>query len=85
MSRTTYWQRIYERLHKHGYTDQQIAERAGVGRQVICRVRNKSWPWEHDLKSVGAQNIEAMVEETTRQGALPFDPTEDEADEPNKL
>ncbi|MNM99013.1 hypothetical protein D3C81_1115620 [compost metagenome] len=70
----TDWRKAYVGLAKAGYTDEQIAELAGVTRAVINGVRNGTWPYPHEPKHSGGQRILHYVDEAIRHGLLEEDP-----------
>lgn len=57
MTETQKWQRCYKLLYEYGYSDQQIADLAGVTRVTIHRVRHGDWPHVHRLNYMGGTRI----------------------------
>jgi hypothetical protein len=70
----TDWRKAYTGLSDAGYTDDQIAQVAGITRAVVNGVRNGTWPHPHEPKHAGGQRVIALINEAIRHGVLEKDP-----------
>jgi hypothetical protein len=65
MAQVVDWPTVYVALHEAGYTDQQIAEQAGVTRAVVNAVRNGVYPHNHEPGYEGGRRVLALAKHVT--------------------
>lgn len=70
----TDWAKAYNGLIAAGYSDEQIAEVAGCTRGVVNRVRNGTYPFNHEPGHAGGQRVLKLITDALRQGYLEEDP-----------
>lgn len=68
------WRRAYNGLCRAGYTDDQIAELAGVTRGVINGVRNGTYNHPHEPLYSGGVRILQAITDALHLGYLVEDP-----------
>lgn len=68
------WRAAYIGLSNAGYTDDQIAEIAGVTRAVINGVRNGTYNHHYEPSHSGGEAIIAAITDAIRHGYMDEDP-----------
>lgn len=70
----TDWCKAYNGLSTAGFTDDQIAELAGVSRSVINAVRNGVYPHNHEPGYEGGKRVLDNLTNAIHMGYLDHDP-----------
>jgi len=71
---TKNWRAAYNSLSRLGYSDDAIGDLAGCSRAVINKVRNGTYPFNHDPGYEGGERVVAALDGAIKQGLLDHDP-----------
>lgn len=69
----TDWAKIYRDLGSAGYSDEEIARTAEVSRSVINKVRNGTYPFNHEPRHQGGVDVLALHKAAKDGGFIPED------------